>query len=476
MSLAFASGQYVNHGSGAALDDLGATAFSVMALVYRTGDGGNQIIVSKDGAYPSGWLLFVENSAGGEGEVRFIVFRGATFSNATDYISAAGVVPLNRWTVVGVAYADADATKVSLFAGPLGQPLVDLTPSTATNGTGASSTDAAYNCYVGSVQRDTTLTFSGRIARAAVYNRRLSLGEARQVAAAATPEGWVRSGSLFVTDYQTTKLQPDVSGNGRHGTVTGATVAPHPLLPVNRARKPLRLGIAASGGTTVALLAAPLRASPRLTGATATSALALVAAALRSAPRATAVTATSTLALGTAPLRSAPRVTGVTASSTVALTAASLRAAPRLTSAELTFIVALALQAAPLRIAPRVTSATLASVLALQATPLRSAPRLTPAALTHLLALQPASVRAAARLSGATVASALALEPAAVRAVARLVSVVIQDIAGLVVVVPYQSKYRPEWTGARAAVAAAAAQGFAAEHAAARAAVGEAGR
>lgn len=210
--------------------------------------------------------------------------------------------------------------------------------------------------------------------------------------------------------------------------------------------------VAGGGGTTVDILPGPLRAAPRLGGATAASALAVVAAALRAAARATPVRASSTLALGTAPVRFAARLTavGVTSaiamraapvrgatrlgavlgSSTLALRAAAVRATLRLTPAELQFIIALALQAGPLRIAARVTSAPLTSSLALQPAAVRAAARVTPAELAYLLALQPAAVRAAGRLAGATVASAIALEPAAVRAVARLVSAVIQDVAG----------------------------------------------
>lgn len=226
LAIAPSSGGYVDHGSGADLDDLGAGSFSVWAWVYRTANGGNQHIITKDGSFPSGWALVADNGVG-EGEARFIVWR----STATDFISASGEIPLNTWTFVCAAYTKdpASGNEVAIYIGGINTPASEPSYTTAQDGVGAINADAAYNLYVGNLQRATTLPFLGRVALPGVAKRRLTLKEAREIqyrtlARDAVPD------TLLLPDYQGLGEQEDLSGNGHHGSTTNVSIAEGPPL------------------------------------------------------------------------------------------------------------------------------------------------------------------------------------------------------------------------------------------------------
>lgn len=250
MALVFgATGDRVDHGSGAGLDDLGAGAFTVWAWVYRTADGGNQHIVAKDGAFPSGWgFIADEYTTGNPGQIRFVVFRvDGTGTNWTDFASGTGAtdkIALNEWTFVAATYDTAAATRASLYRGTLTAPAAETTYAIAQNGAaGAALADAAYNLYVGNLQRATGFPFKGRIARGGIVARRLTLAEVQRLQYATLAQAAAEPHRLLF-DYADAASQGDYSGNGNAGTVTGATIADGPGLP--RAAAPLWLPYAAT--------------------------------------------------------------------------------------------------------------------------------------------------------------------------------------------------------------------------------------
>jgi hypothetical protein len=230
MALNFASGQYVNAGSATSLDELGTinTAFTVWAWVYRTSNGANQHIVTKDGSFPSGWVLLCDN-AGGEGGARFVIFKTTTGSNWAEAHSAVGMIPLNTWTFVAGTHSSsvAGASTIKLFIGNMSTLAVEPTYTLQQAGSnGAPDTDAAYNLYVGNLSRATTLPFLGRIARAGIVRRALTQDELRQIQFGTIPQCNVPN-TLMLLDLHGTGTQIDHSGNGNTGAVTSATVADH---------------------------------------------------------------------------------------------------------------------------------------------------------------------------------------------------------------------------------------------------------
>lgn len=278
MALVFGnSGDLVDHGSAAGLDDLPSSAFSCWAWVYRTADGSNQHIISKDNAFPSGWSLTANAVSGTNGELRFVVFRtDSTGTNWADAISASGLIALNTWTFVAGTYDPATSPQMRLYIGTLSTPVAEVgSYFRQQDGVGSYLSDAAHNLYVGNLQRATTLPFLGRIQRgglaAQVYTR-----EQLQVAQYGTISQAVALGSpRLAWNYDATGTQRDESGNGNSGTITGATLADGPGLWV--AAPALALPFAPPAGAVLAATAAAA-ATGSATGLTQTQPLAATGA------------------------------------------------------------------------------------------------------------------------------------------------------------------------------------------------------
>ncbi len=163
MSLDFTtSGSRVNHGSGASIDDLPNGAVTWWGWLYRTANGSNQHIMTKDASFPGGWAILCDNDFG-EGAIRLIVFRtNSTGSNWTDYISSAGRLPLNTWVFIAITYDDSASPEVVIYYGGLSTTVVaESSYNLAQNGTGAYLSDAASDLWVGNLARASTLPFKG---------------------------------------------------------------------------------------------------------------------------------------------------------------------------------------------------------------------------------------------------------------------------------------------------------------------------
>jgi hypothetical protein len=328
VALTFASGQFVNCGSAAALDDLALGSFTLWAWVYRTSNGGNQHIITKDGSHPSGWVLAADNGAG-EGEVRFIVFRTTTGSNWTDAISATGQIPLNTWTFVAATASNASGTITPrIYIGNLGTAAVEPSYQLQQTGTaGTPSPDAAYNCYVGNLARATTLPFLGRIARTGVVNRALSREELIRVQYGSIPAANV-SGTVLLLDLHGTGAPIDYSGAQNAPTLTGPpTSADHAPL-VHPWSPPLwRVVWSAAGGTpgTLTVTAADAPAAGGTVTLDAASALTVTAATAPAAGGTVALSAASALTVTTTDA-AASGDGALTASASLTVTAATAAA------------------------------------------------------------------------------------------------------------------------------------------------------
>jgi hypothetical protein len=267
----------VDCGSAASLDDIPSAAFTVYAWVYRTANGANQHIFSKDNSFPSGWSLTANNVSGTDGELRFVVFRNtSTATDWADAISVSGTIPLNTWTFVAGRYDPATTPQMKLYAGGLTTPVAEVASYfRQQDGTGSFLSDAAANLYVGNLQRSTTLPFLGRIQRGGLIPGALALGDL-QILQYGTLVQAAAFAPKLLFDFQATGTQLDFSGNGNTGTITGATTGSGPELWV--AAPPLAVPAIASGNATATagLAASNATAYPATAtgGATATAGLA----------------------------------------------------------------------------------------------------------------------------------------------------------------------------------------------------------
>ena len=220
------SDRKVVHGSDAELDDLPATGMTVWAWVYRTSDGANQEIVTKDNSFPSGWDFVVDNESA-EGGIRLVAFRtNNTNTNWADASSAANETTLNTWRfVAGTVDIDGSSPLVKLYSGGLLSTVREVSSYfRQQDGTGSYLSDASHNLWVGNLQRSNALPFRGKIARGGIVNRALSVGELRQIQFGSRSNVL---GTVLLFDYFGTGTQPDRSGNRNSGTVTSAIAFRH---------------------------------------------------------------------------------------------------------------------------------------------------------------------------------------------------------------------------------------------------------
>lgn len=217
------SGDKIDHGSGATLDDLPNGAFTIWAWIMRTEDNGSGRIFSKTDAYPNGWLM-VHESQIGNGAVQFIVFRSADFSLATNYQTVAGVIPLNQLCFIALTYDNAATPKVHIYSGGEFTSVTEASYALQTNGSGSPTGDGSANLLVGNDQSDLSKVFHGRMYETGIIGRALSQAQLEAIRKSSLTNANVADTKLLAR-YTSTGSQTDYSGNGNTGTSTGATVA-----------------------------------------------------------------------------------------------------------------------------------------------------------------------------------------------------------------------------------------------------------
>jgi hypothetical protein len=225
-----ASGRYVDFGSASALDELANGKFTMWAWVWRLANGGNQNILAKDNAFPDGPLMLVDiDGSFNEGCVQLYVPRTVA---DTSYLTTS-VITTAQPHFISATYDQADAvqaTHVKIRTASLTDQRVaePATYNTQTVGSGTSDIDAAANWYLGAVQRDTSLVFKGLIYTFGLSNTVLTQAELQAIADCRfdrlpfRPRGgllWGRCGA------NGTGRVIDESGNGNHGTITGAVLS-----------------------------------------------------------------------------------------------------------------------------------------------------------------------------------------------------------------------------------------------------------
>lgn len=224
-----ASTMYVSFGSDAELD---LTTVGTFAAIFRTTDvtKDNQFVMGKRVTTGVGMILAVSPGGVGDGAVLANVSR----SPGTHLeVSATSVIAEDVWYFGAFTWdtsgADADQ---KLYLGPLTGPIVEPTYNTQTIGAGTLTDYTAAPLLAGI--RDTLATFSrfvGDIAWVGVWNRQLTLEEARAARHGLPPRnGLVLNAQLW---HGASASQIDYSAFGNHGTITGAlTNAPHPPIAI----------------------------------------------------------------------------------------------------------------------------------------------------------------------------------------------------------------------------------------------------
>jgi hypothetical protein len=208
----------VNVGSGSLLDDiLTGTVIAVCTPTVADTAGGRIYQKAYLGADASYWLLDIND--GVSALLRFGYSR-----SVTDLAVGATVVTLNQRQFFAASFngsgADADQ---KLYRGTDQQPVTEVaTYSQRQVGAGTHPADAGANGYIGN-RANFNVGFPGTIEMLAIYRDRiLTPSELRDVQAGLIPRAGLVGYWLLGESGQ--NLVPDLSGNGNHGVITGATL------------------------------------------------------------------------------------------------------------------------------------------------------------------------------------------------------------------------------------------------------------
>ena len=210
----------VDCGSAATLDD--RTTMTCVMWVKWNGGAGPVRFWGK-GLGGGGYAYF---GMPGGGTARLVATWDYTTTDATSQSSNSTLVS-GSWQCVAVTFDNTNGPK--LYAGSLSAPIAETgyaVGPTAPSGTRVS--DAAQNFYIGNDEgagASFTKAWPGSIASFALWNRVLSLGELLdQQFSPRVTSGCVLFAHL---GFNGTGVQPDWSGKGNNGTVTGATQSAH---------------------------------------------------------------------------------------------------------------------------------------------------------------------------------------------------------------------------------------------------------
>lgn len=198
---------------------------TILAWIYPTSvtTPSTQAIIEKT---PSDFSDYRGIQVDGTGLLAFIR-RGSPAFTGTE-VAATGLLSINTWQMVGTVMdaTSSTATDQKLFYGSLTSMIAEV-PSYSSQDAGSGATSqGSINTLIGNNGDGSFVSgFPGKIAWVATWNRILTLGEIQ--AQQFTPH--VTAGcQLFIhCGFNGTGTQPDWSGNGRNGTVTGATTDSH---------------------------------------------------------------------------------------------------------------------------------------------------------------------------------------------------------------------------------------------------------
>lgn len=207
--------------------DLGAglpplAAFTILCWLYpTTRTNGRKVwaLRMNDGAYAIYWAF---GANGIEAEVPRATVNADRASTET--------WTMNKWYCLAITYDDTNS--VQIFRGDLTTELAEMSYTAGSiTGSGAArigGTEVSHR--IGNF--DVTSAWQGRIARFARWRRRLTLAELVSRQWVTRPDG---DCDVFIElGYAGTGTQPNLTslGNGKNGTVTGATVSDHAPLPL----------------------------------------------------------------------------------------------------------------------------------------------------------------------------------------------------------------------------------------------------
>jgi hypothetical protein len=201
------------------------SAFTLLAWVYPTSLVASRPIFRKGTLVTTGWNFSVNDVSGN------LRFRCGRATATSDYITNTNPLVVNQWNfVAGTSDTGAAAGEHhNIYVGDLSTAATECAYGTTTNGSGTQNSDAGLPLVFGNLSSGTS-AFPGYIAVVAVVTRVLT--PAQIVDWQFDPRIVPNTIIFQELGFNGTSTQPDYSGNGLSGSVTGATVTDHvPLRP-----------------------------------------------------------------------------------------------------------------------------------------------------------------------------------------------------------------------------------------------------
>jgi len=219
LTLAASTTDRVTVAAGASTNNL--PAGTIMMWCYPTTVGNNYYELA--GKYDDGSLGW--NFSHFSSLVRMRVRRATTHHQA----SSNADLTVNAWNFVATHW-DVASGNPALFFGSLSALAADVSTS-AQAGSGTQNDDSGQNLAIGNLAGGQAYAFRGRIAVWAIFNRKLTQAEIQSWQF--HPRMMDGCVGYYQLGWNGTGTQPDWSGSGNAGTVTGATVGDHvPLRPL----------------------------------------------------------------------------------------------------------------------------------------------------------------------------------------------------------------------------------------------------
>ena len=208
---------YISAGTINPLD--GATTASIVFWIIYDSlfDGGKSIIGFSGGTFQVNQAFNVASWTTQTDKIRFDF--STCSANATNAWRTGTALVAGQWKHVAAIWTGGNG-RVTYFNG------ATITSSALLNGNPtALDMDAAETGYmnIGSEADATTNAFDGKIAHVHLYNRALSAGEVNQLMR--YPGSIAKGLKAYWALPGVASPEPDYSGNGLHGTVSGATKA-----------------------------------------------------------------------------------------------------------------------------------------------------------------------------------------------------------------------------------------------------------
>jgi hypothetical protein len=153
----------------------------------------------------------------------FNIQRATAISEA---ISTGSAFPQNVWSFVGLTYSEADGCRI--FRGTLTSAVAEVPYLSRAVGTGDTQADAG-DWWIGNRSAGGANAPGAKIAFFALFDHRMTLGELK--AQQFNPHVVSGTKVFLWLGANGTGTQPDWSGNGKNGVVTGATQSANVPLP-----------------------------------------------------------------------------------------------------------------------------------------------------------------------------------------------------------------------------------------------------